>query len=218
MSVPSSIPLLTAISLSLALVGCKETPSGIEGDDAVDCSDGLDNDDDGLTDCNDNGCEGATSCLPSTGDDTSGDDTNGGGDSDDDCVGLPTALDHVTYDCDSVGYFFDAQLVGWGSAPQLYIKETASESAYYEQHSFPADPFEYDPNGCSELYYLELDTVGSFGEVEEGETTIFSCEQIDRLSWLIYIFDTGKNAVECAGWGEDVAEMNDYLGAACPTI
>ena len=218
MSVSNPIPLIAALSLTLALIGCTEAPSGIEGDDALDCLDGLDNDDDGLTDCNDDDCEGAVSCLPSTGDDSGGDDTNGGGDTGRDCTRLTTALDHVTYNCDSLGYFFDAQLIGWGSAPELYILETASESPYSEIHPFPSTPFEYDPNGCSELYYLEIDTVDSLGEVVEGETTLFSCDQINGLSWLIYIFDTGRNAVECAGWGEDVAEINDYFGGSCPTI
>jgi hypothetical protein len=218
MPVSKHIPLLAALLPLLALVACKGAPSGIEGDDAMDCSDGLDNDDDGLTDCNDDGCEGATSCLPPTGDDTSGGDTSGGGDSGGDCTRLATALDQVTYDCDSIGYFFDALLIGWGSSPELYILETASGSSYSEMHPFPSNPYEYDPNGCSELYYLEIDTVGSIGEVVEGETTLLSCDQINALSWLIYIFDTSGNAVECAGWGDDVAEINKFYGAACPTI
>ena len=217
MSVSSPVTALAALSLSLALIGCKGAPSGVEGDDPLDCLDGLDNDDDGLTDCNDDDCEGALSCLPSTGDDSGGGrDTRR--DTGRDCGGLVTALDHVTYDCDHRGYFFDAQLIGWGSAPELYILDSAADSPYHERHPFPSDPFEFDPNGCSELYYLEIDTVGAIGEVKEGETTLFTCVQIGALSWLIYIYNTGKDAVECAAWGDDVVAINDYFDASCPTI
>ena len=45
----------------------------VEGDEAGECSDGVDNDQDGLTDCSDDGCAAATACVGDD-DDTSGDD------------------------------------------------------------------------------------------------------------------------------------------------
>ncbi len=55
---------------------------GFEGDEADECSDGVDNDQDGLTDCDDDGCEAATAC--SGDDDDNGDDDVGDDDADDD--------------------------------------------------------------------------------------------------------------------------------------
>lgn len=141
-----------------------------------------------------------------------------GSDSGSDCTNLATALGDVTYDCDSVGYFYDVNYIGWGSSPELYIYETGSDNPWNEQHPFPADPFEYDPNGCSELYYLELDSVSTIPEVVEGSTTLFSCDLIGQMSWLVYAYDTSGNAVECGAFGEDVDEINSYYGSSCPAI
>ena len=47
------------------------TSADIEGDEAGECDDGVDNDQDGFTDCDDDGCENAAVC---TGDDDTGDD------------------------------------------------------------------------------------------------------------------------------------------------
>jgi hypothetical protein len=141
-----------------------------------------------------------------------------GTDSGSDCTNLATELGDVTYDCDSVGYFYDVNYIGWGSSPELYIYETGSDNPWNEQHPFPADPLEYDANGCSELYYLELNSVASIGEVVEGSTTLFGCDLIGQLSWLVYAYDTSGNAVECGAFGEDVDAINAYYGSSCPAI
>lgn len=140
------------------------------------------------------------------------------GDTGEDCARLVTSLDFYAYDCDSVGYFFDAALIGWGSAPELYIYETGASNPWNEQHPFPADPYEYDPNGCSELYYLELNTVEEIVEVVEGSTTLFNCDHISVLSWLIYIFNVEGDAIECGAWGDNVDAINFFYGTNCPTI
>jgi hypothetical protein len=61
--------LLSAIvSISTILAGCSDVAVRIapefEGDDAGECSDGADNDENGLFDCDDEGCEGAPECVP----------------------------------------------------------------------------------------------------------------------------------------------------------
>jgi hypothetical protein len=48
-----------AAGLLLALAGCNPV---IEGDEAGECDDGVDNDQDGTTDCDDSGCEAAFRC------------------------------------------------------------------------------------------------------------------------------------------------------------
>ncbi len=82
------------LGMGLASIGCGSgeidadgDDFGFEGDEAGECSDGVDNDQDGLTDCDDDGCEAATSCSgddDDIGDDDIGDDDAGDDVSDDD--------------------------------------------------------------------------------------------------------------------------------------
>jgi alpha-glucosidase len=60
------------------LNACSEEPE-VEGDEAGECTDGVDNDQDGPTDCDDPGCATATACT--------GDDDDSAGDDDDDSAG-----------------------------------------------------------------------------------------------------------------------------------
>ncbi len=61
--------------------GC---PAGdVEGDEAGECDDGVDNDQDGVTDCADDGCFAATVCAEGDDDDATGDDDDATGDDDD---------------------------------------------------------------------------------------------------------------------------------------
>ncbi len=58
----------------------------IEGDEAGECDDGVDNDQDGFTDCDDPGCEAATACTGDDDDATSDDDDDATSDDDDDAT------------------------------------------------------------------------------------------------------------------------------------
>ncbi|MCK6524956.1 hypothetical protein L6R49_26430 [Myxococcota bacterium] len=57
---------MRALPLVLMLSACREDtlPPPVEGQTAGDCSDGADNDVDGLFDCDDSGCFGAPECAP----------------------------------------------------------------------------------------------------------------------------------------------------------
>ena len=68
--------LLFLLALSLLFVaGCD---AEVEGDAAGECDDGVDNDQDGTVDCDDEGCAIAAAC--------SGDDDDSAGDDDDSAV------------------------------------------------------------------------------------------------------------------------------------
>jgi hypothetical protein len=71
--------ILAAFLLSL-VGGCDD--SGVENNRPGDCSDGLDNDEDGLTDCEDSDCLSSSECAGDD-DDTAGDDDDTAGDDDD---------------------------------------------------------------------------------------------------------------------------------------
>ena len=141
-----------------------------------------------------------------------------GTDSGSDCTSLPTELGDVTYDCDNLGYFYDVNYINWGSSPELYIYESGSDNPWNEVHPFPATPEDYDASGCSELYYLELASVETIGEVVEGSTTLFGCDLINALSFLVYAYDIDGVATECGAFGEDPAAANEFFKADCPTI
>lgn len=205
------IPLTLTLTFALACIGGKE----IEGDEAGECNDGVDNDLNDVFDCDEEACVGSPLCEdPAGGDDTGGggDDTGGGGPTDE--VTLLSAVAN----CDSVGYFFDVEQSGWGSAPDLYIYQAGSASWPYEVHPFPSEPFDYASDGSWELYYMELNSVRSSGEVEEGETTLFNCNDIDALTFIVFVFDLNGVSTECGAWGDSVSKANSYFGTECPAI
>ena len=71
--------LIVLLTIPFLMFGCPSggdddddtTPAEIEGDEAGECDDGVDNDQDGLTDCDDDGCENATDCTGDDDDSTS---------------------------------------------------------------------------------------------------------------------------------------------------
>jgi len=81
---PTSLTLrLLPIWLALAaLCGCTSTAR--EGVEPGECSDGLDNDEDGLTDCGDEDCAGAATCLGDDDDTSAADDDDTSAADDDD--------------------------------------------------------------------------------------------------------------------------------------
>ena len=71
--------LLSLLALcSLFVIGCQFVE--IEGDAPGECSDLLDNDEDGLRDCLDEGCAADPACDGAGDDDDTGDDDDSGGD------------------------------------------------------------------------------------------------------------------------------------------
>ena len=71
--------------------GCLPVDEEIEGDEAGECSDGVDNDQDGLLDCDDEGCAIATACAGDDDDDSAADDDSGNNDDSTDETYLVTA-------------------------------------------------------------------------------------------------------------------------------
>ena len=205
------IPLFLTFTFALACFGGKD----FEGDEAGECNDGIDNDQNDLFDCDEDACVGSPLCEDVITDDTGGggdDDTGGGGGGDE------VTLLSASAECDEIGYFFEVKQSGAGQAPELYIYETGSSKPWNEVHPFPPDPIESGPNGTWDLYYMELDTIHTIGEVEEGETTLFFCELYDQLTWIVFVYDNNGVSTDCGAWGDDPRKANEFFGTSCPTI
>ena len=82
------VSMWLALSLLFVLPGCD---ADVEGDEAGECDDGVDNDQDGPVDCDDSGCATATACVGDDDDVVDDDDTNPFIDEDGD--GAPEGLD-----------------------------------------------------------------------------------------------------------------------------
>ncbi len=104
---------MRAVLLLLGLVAC----SLPEGRNAYDCSDGADNDGDGLFDCDDDGCSGSPDCAGGdTGPDTDADadaDTDADTDTDTDADGDSDADADADADADTDIDWFSADYWGW---------------------------------------------------------------------------------------------------------
>ena len=162
------------LSLLLGGSACGE-PAEIEGGlQSAECSDGLDNDQNGRADCDEPSCAQALACKE--------------------------------------------KISGRGVGPELYIYDTVAYNPWNEFHYFPNNPIEESSTGAWELYYLELDSVSDVSEVEESETTLFQCDELKNLTWLVFVYDENLRPVECAVWGDDPESANDFWGTDCPTL
>jgi len=157
-----------AILLVLLLCCQDEGDVEIEGDDAGECSDGADNDLDGLFDCDDSGCEGSPDCA---GDDDTGDDDAGDDDaSDDDSAGDDDAGDDDAGDDDTSTD--DADGDGWSPAdgdcddgdPDVHPE--AQEVCDGDDEDCDGVIDEEDADGCT-TYYADVDG-DSFGDPDDG--------------------------------------------------
>lgn len=82
--------LLVALCVAACLSWSSCAGTDLEGDDPGECSDGADNDEDSLFDCDDPDCSSQAACAPLQDDDDSADgddDDDSAGDDDDDSVG-----------------------------------------------------------------------------------------------------------------------------------
>lgn len=192
------LPLSLTFAFGLACMGGKE----VEGDDAGECNDGADNDLNGVFDCDEETCVGSPLCEGNTG---------GGGDE--------VTLISAAADCDNLGYFYEVQQTGKGSAPELYITfDVNGSGAYSEFHRFPNAPDETDPDGEWELYYMELGYVEYIDDVVSGETSAFPCYLYDETTWVVLVYDENDVMVDCGAWGYSPREANNFLGTDCPTL
>lgn len=159
-------------------------------------------------------CPGKTTCDSGEVCDS---DSSAGGDS---VTEYETALDTISYNCDAVGWFYDLYSVGWMGGADLYIYQTGSDVPWDEYHPFPSESFDYDPNGAWDNYYLELNHVDAPGDVVEGSTTLYDCDDGRKatLTWIVVVYDTEGAEADCGTWGDDTAMAAGLNGRNCDVI
>ena len=106
------VHLLVPVAALLLSAGCEEKLDDYEGDDPAECTDGADNDRDGMFDCDDPGCQGSPLCdgddddddtVPDD-DDSDDDDDDDSADDDDDDDSSDDDDDTTEADADGDGY------------------------------------------------------------------------------------------------------------------
>jgi hypothetical protein len=124
-----------------------------------------------------------------------------------------TEIDTLDWNCDSSDYWYDVYLIGWGTSPDLYIYQTGSSNPWDEAHSFPADSYDFDPNGCWDNHYLQLARTDDWQAVVSGSTTLYECsdDRAATLTWHLEVYDADGASADCVVWGDDPSS----LGTGC---
>ena len=199
--------LLRSSSLPLALLllaACSDAE--LEGGlNDAECSDGLDNDQNGRADCEDPSCTQALACkFP--------------GDDDDAPLAETLAIMDLWYDCDAIGYFFSVTLEGTGHQLSMNLVNMTRWAQWTELHPFPTTPFETAPDSSWEIHVVELDTEDWDGEVELGETTYFDCREELELTYTLFVSGASGESLGCVAWGADPAGADALQGTSCEPL
>jgi hypothetical protein len=189
----------------LLVVACAE-PAVIEGGlQDAECSDGLDNDNNGQTDCEELACEDALACKFPVETDTGGEDTAQTG----------VQILELSYGTDDVRYRFDVTLGGTGTLLSLHLINLTAEDNWTERHPFPQTPSETAEDASWERHSMELDCNRGEGFMTPGKSTFFTCDERDALTYTLFLTDLNLNRLGCVVWGADPAGANERFNTDC---
>jgi hypothetical protein len=181
------------------VVGCR-SPWVVEGTKLGDCTDGRDNDGDGMRDCADPGCMAGTACQGwnwETGfwGETGWNETG--------LVDPPeaTIIETITPGCAAAAWTYEVRTEGWVSNAVLDIQQTGSSTPWTESHTLPS--VDYDPSGWWDQLERQLTIVSSAEEQTSDVNTLFACADEPSLTWAIRVWDPDNAMSDCATWGHD---------------
>lgn len=174
-----------------AIIGCTGL-FAVEGANPGECTDDADNDGDGLFDCDDTDCVGASSCATPSGDADADSDTDADSDSDADSDADPTF--DVSWNSNGMTLSIDGGSGGY----MLGMNEMGDSEAGWHRESCVEYVDGYRachddvPKGG-----ITLQTAYDYTEVEANVSTLFSNSTDSGVTYAVF-GDDG-----CWTWGED---------------
>ncbi len=186
----------------------------VEGVEPGECSDGADNDGDGLYDCDDPDCAGSSDCDDPTSDtDEDTEDTDTEVEDTDDFWDGELEIDIVEYGYTSSEWSYTIQTKGWADVVDMTITQDASQP-WTEEHEL--ENTDFHPKGAWDLWELELEIVSSFQDQTSGESTLYSgsSSMEDSMVWRVEAYE-GSRVEDCVVWAGRNADASLLMEPGC---
>jgi hypothetical protein len=199
MRLSTTIAVVSVFAMSLACLGKKKA---VEGQAAGECSDDADNDGDGLFDCNDDDCAGASACLEES-------DTVSPDDDDDDDDDEPLAIASFESDCSNNRWNIavtTTQPINEVDVEMLDNPDLCSEFGCWSD-SHPLD-------GNKKKWDTSLDVVSSVMDVSDN-ATVFPCDYDPVLVATAY--DDSELVCAVIGNASKVLQVQDEYVQGIPS-
>ena len=212
---------------ALLLVGCDPRPVGdegpYEGDSAGECGDDADNDRDGLFDCDDPDCAGASNCSGAGDDDDDDDDNTGGSDDDDFTVDDDDATSGAFMYAHTATALYavdpedglSVQLIGNFNPPSFSAADLSgvADLAMDREGRMYAvawwELYRVDPlTGALTL----LTEIGGFGAAYNSLTALADGRLVAGNGSTISVFDPSTGGLESSGSLDGVVFAGDMVG------
>ena len=228
-----SIPVL-----ALA-IGCGAPPlEDVEGDSAGECSDGVDNDQDGMADCDDSGCAVAADCDGSMETPTPtapGGGGNGSGSGDTDTGSTldtgtppsgtteftgPTLMTYLEYGCvDLDTWKFSVETQGWTNGGLVNMWETGAPSGWNEEHTL--ESFEQGADNTWDHLERTLQDEATPSGLQQDVNSVFTCGEHDAdpvMTYMIRIYDTSDALADCWILATDPTGVATVMSGGAPNM
>ncbi len=205
--------------LLLALTACSDP----EGSYAGECLDNIDNDKDGLVDCEDDDCSGSSDCQGGGDGTTFPWDTNPGP-SDTDPARLDTgfddsgpgpglddmAIDEISYSYTSSEWDYYVLLAGWGSDVLLDWYWYEGGYTWEEWHYF--DNTDCASDGSWDEWQRTIPIVTDYTDQQNDVNTLFQgdADWEAELTWMITAFTMSGSSGDCVVWGKHAEYYGPY--------
>ena len=188
-----------ASSLLLALAACAEPEGSYSGE----CMDNIDNDEDGLVDCEDEDCSGSSECGGDGGTTNIPWDTGGstGPSGDCDWRAGEMAIDELSYSYTSTVWDYYVLLCGWGSDVLLDWYQYEGGYVWEEWHYFNNTDSAGD--GSWDEWQITIPIVSDYTDQQNDVNTLFqgNADREATLTWMITAFTMSGGSGDCAVWG-----------------
>ncbi len=197
------------------LAACSSEP---EGSYAGECLDNIDNDRDGLVDCEDEDCtnsfdceEGGDTWFPPPYDS----ERDSGWDPHDTYFFNETEINAVQYGYTTSEWDYSVDLLGWGSDVLLDWYQYEGGYVWEEWHYF--DNTDAAPDGSWDEWDVTIPIVSDYSQQQNDVNTLFqgTLDRESALTWMITTWDMSGAHADCVVWGK---RQEYYGGYGCLSI